>query len=270
MMSLRDRIGFDAHGARLEDVLDTATAHGFHYLNFNADVGPNHLDSWSDERVLAVRGTCQRSNIRLTLHTLSEVNIAEFSPFVSEAVDRYLNSNIDLAQRLDCHGVVVHAGYHFNSALDERRLASQERLKRGVAYAEKTGVTLLLENLNFEPDNAEVHYLAHTVEECRVYFDAIQSDHLGWAFTPNHAHLVPEDIDGFLDAFGVKRIGEVRLADNLGDREVHLRPGDGNIDFAAMFHRLESSGYEGYYTMAFGSLEDKLAARETFAGYAAR
>jgi hypothetical protein len=51
--------------------------------------------------------------------------------------------------------------------------------------------------------------------------------HLGWAFTVNHANLVPEGIDGFIDAFGVRRMGEVRLADNLGDKEVHLKPGEG-------------------------------------------
>jgi sugar phosphate isomerase/epimerase len=124
-----------------------------------------------------------------------------------------------------------------------------------------------LENLNFEPDDAEVHYLAHTVEECRLYFDAISSPHLGWAFTVNHANLVPEGIDGFLDAFGVDRIGEVRLADNLGDKEVHLKPGQGNIDFQALFRRLESGGYQKFYTMAFGPLEDKLEARDVFAGY---
>ena len=128
-------------------------------------------------------------------------------------------------------------------------------------------MVLLLENLNFEPDDAEVHYLAHTVEECRVFFDAIVSDHFGWAFTANHAHLVPEDIDGFLDAFGVDRIGEVRLADNLGVKKVHLNPGEGNIDFGSLFRRLESSGYQKYYTMAFGTEQDKLAARELFAAY---
>jgi sugar phosphate isomerase/epimerase len=83
----------------------------------------------------------------------------------------------------------------------------------------------------------------------------------------NHAHLVPEDVDGFLDAFGIERIGEVRLADNTGEREVHLNPGEGNIDFRTVFDRLESAGYAGFYSMAFGGLSDKLAARELFASF---
>lgn len=55
---------------------------------------------------------------------------------------------------------------------------------------------------------------------------------------------MPEGIDGFLDAFGIDRIGEVRLADNVGDKEVHLSPGRGNIDFESMFRRLESAKYD--------------------------
>ena len=266
-MSLADRIGYDAGGANLEDALATAAAHGFHYLDFNADIGPNRLDNWTGQRVHGVRDTCQRHEIRLSLHTASSVNIAEYSPEVDAAVDQYLRSNIDLAHRLHCEGVVVHGGYHFSSQLEARRSASLARLQRAVEYAEGQEVVLFLENLNFEPDDAEIHYLAHTVEECRFYFDAISSEHFGWAFTVNHANLVPEGIDGFLDAFGVGRIGEVRLADNLGVKEVHLNPGEGNIDFAAIFRRLESSGYAKFYTMAFGTLEDKIAARDTFASY---
>ena len=266
-MTLRDRIGFDSGGTKLEDSLDTAIAHGFHYLDFSAESGPNRLDSWSQARANAVREICGRSDIHLSLHTSSGVNVAELAPFIGDAVDRYLRAYIDLAGLLACEGVVVHGGYHFSSQLEAHKTASVERVKRAVEYAEGKGVVLFLENLNFEPDDAEVHYLAHNVEECRLYFDAIPSAHLGWAFTVNHANLVPEGINGFLDAFGVDRIGEVRLADNLGDKEVHLKPGQGNIDFEAVFRRLESAGYRKFYTMAFGSLEDKLEAREGFGGY---
>ena len=265
--SLQDRIGYDAGSTPLEEALETAATHSFHYLDFNADRGPNRLDNWNDARVESVSAAARRHSITLTLHTASSVNVAEFSPSVDAAVDRYLEGNIDLARRLGAHGVVVHGGYHFSSVVAERMTASLERLKRATAYAEGAGVSLLLENLNREPDDAEIHYLAHTVDECRYYFDAIASDRFGWAFTVNHAHLVPEDVDGFLDAFGVGRIGEVRLADNTGEKEVHLNPGEGNIDFRAVFRRLESSGYRGFYTMAFGDLTAKLEARELFAGY---
>ena len=267
-MSLRDRIGFDAGSRELERALAWAVPHGFHFVDFNADTGPNHLDRWSAERVGALRDLCARHDIHLGLHTSSAVNVAEFSPHVATGVDDYLRANVDLAVRLGCEWVVVHAGFHFSSALEARKAASLERLKGLTAHAERVGARLVFENLNKEPERAEVHYLGHTVDECRPYFEQIQSEHFGWAFTVNHAHLVPEGIHGFLDAFGVSRIGEVRLADNTGEYEIHLAPGEGTIDFDGLFKRLEAGGYTGHYTMAFGTDEVKLAARDGLAPHA--
>ena len=66
-------------------------------------------------------------------------------------------------------------GFHFTSDKPQRMQAGRERLKRVVAHAENKGALVLLENLNKEPDDAEVHYLAHTIEEWRYYFDDIHS-----------------------------------------------------------------------------------------------
>jgi sugar phosphate isomerase/epimerase len=264
MADLRDRIGFDAGGRRVEDALDWGGRHGFHHIDFNADIGPNHLHEWSDQRVAAVRDSAKTKGIELILHTLSGVNVAEFSPLVAPAVDQYLQANLRLAERLGVRKMIVHGGFHFGNNVGQRKQASLERLRRLAPLAERANVTLLLENLNREPDDAEVHYLAFNVEECRPYFEALRPPAFGWAFTANHAHLVPEDVDGFLDAFGTDRIGEVRLADCRGDREEHLLPGEGTLDFRALFRRLEGDGYRGHYSMAFGNDEEKLRARELF------
>ena len=266
-VTLRDRIGFDAGSRPLEDALAFAASHGFHHVDFNADLGANHLvTGWDAERVSAIRRTCERDRIHLGLHTSSAVNVAEFSPHVAEGVDAYLRANVDLADRLGCEWMVVHAGFHFSSHVKDRTAAALDRLERLTTYAERRGsVRLLLENLNREPDRAEVHYLGHDVAECRPFFAAITSPLFGWAYTVNHAHLVPEGVDGFLDVFGVDRIGEVRLADNTGEYEIHMLPGQGTIDFGALFRRLEGAGYLHHYMMAFGTDADKLAARDFFA-----
>jgi sugar phosphate isomerase/epimerase len=182
---------------------------------------------------------------------------------MAEAADRYLQTYIELAGRLGAEWIVVHAGYHFGSDQSARQAAGLERLQRAAALAERANVRLLLENLNREPEHAEVRYLAHNLEECRYYFDKIQSPNMGWAFTINHAHLVPEGIDGFLDAMDVRRCGEVRVADSHGRYEQHLRPGEGTIDFARMFRRIEDGSYRGHYMMAFGTLDDMVKGRET-------
>jgi len=79
-----------------------------------------------------------------------------------------------------------------------------------------------------------------------------------------------EGIDGFLDALPIDRVGEVRLADNLGDREVQAAPGGSNIDFARVFRRLERGGFRGHYMNNFGTLDDMLAGRDVLAAIAER
>ena len=269
-MTLKDRIGIDlGRKKRLEDGIEWAAQHGVRYLDCELDVEPNALLSFDERRAGPVREALARHGIKLGLHTLSAVNVAEMSPFVSDAVDQYLRAYIDAARRLDAGWIVVHGGYHFTGDYQARMNAGVERLKRIVGHAEKQGVQLLLENLNKEPEQSEVHYLPHNVEECRFFFDRLTSPKLGWAFTVNHAHIVPEGIDGHIRALDLERCGEVRLADCRGDREEHLRPGEGTIDFKAMFKCIEQAGYRGHYMNAFGSLDDMLQGRETLVRLAA-
>ncbi|MDA1279726.1 MAG: sugar phosphate isomerase/epimerase [Chloroflexi bacterium] len=260
-MSLKDRIGVDAGKTRLEDAIRWAIKNEVFFLDFNADAGPNHMDAWNADRTRDVRNMCETNGISIGLHTLSAVNVAEYSPYVSRAVEEYMRASVNLANQLGCAWTVIHAGYHFSGDVPERKKASLDRLVRISKYGADTGQRILLENLNLEPDRAEIHYLAHTVEETKAYFDAIPAEQLGWAFTANHSHLVPDGVDGFLDAFSIDRIGEVRLADNTGEYEVHLVPGEGTLDFKNLFTRLETAGYKGHYSMAYGSDEQRIASR---------
>jgi sugar phosphate isomerase/epimerase len=262
-MTLHERIGIDlGRKMALEGGIAWAGANDVHYVDAQVDIAPNALESFDDARCRTVREACDDHGVHLGLHTLSAVNTAEVSPFLRDAVDRYLEAYMDLAVKLNAEWIVVHAGYHFTSDKALRMQASVERLKRAVDYAEKAGAKLLLENLNWEPDRAEVHYLAHDVEECLHFFDAIDSPALGWSFTVNHATLVPEGIDGFIDAMPMSRCEEVRLADNNGEYELHMYPGEGIIDFGSMFQQLEGAGFVGHYTNAFGSIEECLSGRD--------
>ncbi|MGQ0675152.1 MAG: sugar phosphate isomerase/epimerase family protein [Rhodospirillales bacterium] len=269
-MDLKQRIGIDlGRKARLEDGIAWAARNGVGYIDCEIDTEPNALLSFDERRAGPIRDALAKHGVRLGLHTLSAVNVAETSPFVSDAVDRYLRAYIDAAKRLGAGWIVVHGGYHFTGDYKARMNAGVERLKRVLGHAENVGMRLLLENLNKEPAAAEVHYLPHNVEECRFFFDRLDSPNLGWAFTVNHAHLVPEGIEGHIAALDLKRCGEVRLADCRGDREEHLQIGQGTINFARMFRRIEQAGYRGHYMNAFGSLDDMLKGRDTLAALAA-
>jgi sugar phosphate isomerase/epimerase len=271
-MRLRDRIGVDIGGKLpLEEAVEWAARHQVRFIDLQLDTGANGLGTIDDKRAAAVRAACERHGIRLGLHTASAVNVAEYAPYLGDAVERYLQAYVDAAVRLGAGWIVMHAGFHFTSDRDQRMQAGRERLRRVADYAERQSALILLENLNKEPEQAEVHYLAHTVEEWRFYFEAIRSPAFRLSFTVNHAHLVPEGIAGFIGALDMGRVEEVRLADCCRNGyEVHLPPGKGDIDFADMFRRIESSGFRGHYMNAFGSLDDMLEGRDALVGIAGK
>ena len=269
-MTFRDRIGIDlGRRIRLEDGIEWAGKHGVRYIDIQLDTAANALPTFDDVRARNVRALAERHKVAIGLHTLSAVNVAEYSPYVADAVDTYLRSYVDVYAKIGASWIVVHAGYHFTKDKPLRMEAGLARLKRVVDYAEKRNALILLENLNKEPAEAEVHYLAHTVEEWRYYFEQISSPSFKLSFTANHAHLVPDGVPGFVDAIDMSRVEEVRLADCFRNgHEVHLKPGAGNLDFADMFKRIESKGFKGHYTNAFGSLDEMLAARDTLSDIA--
>ena len=200
-MSLRDRIGIDiGRKLPLEDAVSWAAAHEVRFIDVQLDTGANALGTIDGRRGAALRRGCERHGVHLGLHTSSAVNVAEYAPYVGDAVEEYLRAYVDAAVHLGAGWIVMHAGFHFTSDRDQRIAAGRERLQRIVSYAEERHALVLLENLNKEPAAAEVHYLAHTVEEWRLYVDAIQSPAFRLSFTVNHAHLVPEGVAGFIDA----------------------------------------------------------------------
>ena len=262
-MKLRDRIGIDiSRRLKIEDAIEWAAKNGLHHIDIQLDTGENALPKFDTKRCAGVRKLLDKHGIALGLHTNSAVNVAEYSPIVSDAVTEYLKTYVNLVPKLGASWTEMHAGYHFTKDKEARMAAGRERLKRIVEHAEKKKVLVLLENLNKEPQDAEVHYLAHTVEEWQYYWD-IKSPNFRLCFTVNHAHLVPEGVEGFVEALNFKRVGEVRLADTWRNGyEIHLKPGTGDLDFGTMFRLIEGKGYKGYYTNAFTSLDDMVASRD--------
>ena len=268
-MTLIDRIGIDiSRRLKLEDAIAWAAKNGLKHIDIQLDTGDNALNKFDGKRCAAVRKLLAKHELELGLHSSSAINVAEYSPIVSDAVTDYLKRYVDLVVKLGASWTEMHAGYHFTKDKQMRMAAGKARLEKVVAYAEKKKALILLENLNKEPDDAEVHYLAHTIEEWQYYWD-IKSPSFKLSFTANHAHLVPEGIEGFVKALNFKRVHEVRLADCFRNGyEVHLPPGKGNINFGKMFKLIENAGFKGHYTNAFATLDDMLAARHTFVSHA--
>ena len=241
-MTFKDRIGIDlGRSIALEDGIAWAAKHGVYYFDAQTDIAPNAMESFDDQVCARIAEACAHHGLHLGLHTLSAVNIAEISPFLRDAADRICGP-ISISRHVSRRN-----GWSCTAAITSHptlRFASRPRsigLKRAVEYAEERQVLLLLENLNGEPERAEVHYMPDTLADTIHYFEQIRSPQLKWAFTINHAHYDPIGIKGFIEGMDMSRCEEVRVADNNGLYELHMAPGTGTVDFVDMFRRLEAA-----------------------------
>ncbi len=261
---MSDRFGFDApKDLPIEKSIEWGSENGFKYIDFNADNAPNSIASFDKKRCARIRDLLADTGIQIGVHPVSAINNAEYVPIMAEAVDDYLEANLQLAEAIGAGWIVGHGGYHFGDT-GLRRQTAVDRIKRLVEHADKLGKVVYFENHNKEPDLAEIHYIPHNVEETRWFLDEISAPNFKWAFNVAHGHLVPEGWSGFIDAFGTDIIGQVRVNDNTGEYEIHMIPGEGTIDFPALFNKVEAGGYQGWYNLGFGNETDKIRIRNWF------
>ncbi len=137
---------------------------------------------------------------------------------------------IEVAENAPFRFLVQHIG-RTDESDDPRKfeaaLSSIEHLR---AFGRPLGVTLLVENI---PNDLS------TPERLQELLKALHYPDLGVCFDTGHAHLMSSVHQGF----GVleSRILSTHVHDNAGDRDSHLWPGNGTIDWNQTMQSLRSS-----------------------------
>ena len=87
-MALIDRIGVDVgRKLKLEDAIEWAARNQVRHIDIQLDTGENKVTMFDDARCRAIVASARANGVTIALHTLSAVNVAEYSPFLAEAVD---------------------------------------------------------------------------------------------------------------------------------------------------------------------------------------
>jgi sugar phosphate isomerase/epimerase len=149
-----------------------------------------------------------------------------------EAVDE-IKWTMELAERIPFRFLVVHVGTG-REPLDSRyQDAAFNSLEYLVVFAKQRGVTIALENTPGELASSEalVDFLRQTrLGNLRLCFDI------------GHAHI-GEGVDAAFDRMR-DRVVTTHIHDNRGDRDDHLIPFEGAIDWEAVMGKLRSSPVE--------------------------
>jgi sugar phosphate isomerase/epimerase len=137
---------------------------------------------------------------------------------------------LEIAEHIPFRFLIQHLGV-VNESFDERKfeaaMTSVEHLR---AFAKPLGVRILLENIPNE---------LSTPEKLVEFIQAIRFEDLGVCFDFGHAHLM----SGVPQAFATLRgyIRSTHVHDNGKDRDSHLWPGDGSIDWEQAMKLLRSA-----------------------------
>jgi len=173
-----------------------------------------------------------------------------------EAMDEFKRA-IDVSEDLRFSRMVLHMGGSRETADPRKRDAAFSTLEHLVLHAHHAGVTLAVENTTSEMGDPA--YLRAFVEETRL-------TGLRFNFDVGHAHLAEGPAEervakSFLPLKPL--VVSVHLHDNHGDKDEHLLPYEGSIDWDAVVPLLKSAANED------GALPVVLELKEKFGPEAA-
>jgi sugar phosphate isomerase/epimerase len=154
-----------------------------------------------------------------------------------EAMDE-LKRAIDVAEEMPYPRMVLHMGGPRETSDPRKRDAALSSLEHLILHAHHAGVTIAVENTTSEMGDPA--YLRSFVDETRL-------TGLRFNFDIGHAHLAdgPED-ERLAKSFAPLRdlVVAVHLHDNHGEKDEHLPPYDGTIDWSKAIPLLKTAPVE--------------------------
>lgn len=151
-----------------------------------------------------------------------------------EAMDE-LKRVLDVAEDLPFSRLILHLGGSRETADPRKRDAAFSSLEHLTLHAKHLGITVCLENTTSEM--GEPAYLRAFVDETRL-------SRLRFNFDIGHAHLGEGAVEDRV-AKGFEPLGNLvasaHIHDNHGEKDEHLAPHDGTIDWPAALKLLSSA-----------------------------
>jgi sugar phosphate isomerase/epimerase len=220
------------------EILAQIAQTGFHGLEIFATRSHFDYATQSEVRNMAMALADNRLQL-LSLHAPTsrdlDINREGSSPLSITEVERVrrieamdeLKRVLDVAQDLPYSRMILHMGGSRETADPRKRDAAFSSLEHLSLHSHHAGVTICLENTTSEMGDPA--YLRAFVDETRLTA-------LRFNFDVGHAHLaeMPEDdrITKSFEPLG-ELVASAHIHDNHGDKDEHLPPYEGSIDWAA-------------------------------------
>jgi sugar phosphate isomerase/epimerase len=146
-----------------------------------------------------------------------------------EAMDE-IKRALELAEQIPFRFLVQHMGLGGESFDDHKFEAAMTSIEHLRAFAKPLGVRLLLENIPNE---------ICTPEKIVEFIQTTHFDDVGVCFDVGHAHIMTDVAQAFETL--KNHIHSTHIHDNKKDRDSHLWPGDGSIDWKQTMELLRTA-----------------------------
>jgi sugar phosphate isomerase/epimerase len=229
-----------------------AQIHGAGFEGLEIFATRSHFDYASKPEVQAIGHALADNHLKLcSLHAPTSrdlnVNREGGSPLSVTEVERVrrieamdeLKRVIDVAEDLPFSRLILHMGGSREAADPRKRDAAFSSLEHLVLHAKHVGVTICVENTTSEM--GEPAYLRSFVDETRL-------TGLRFNFDVGHAHLAEgPEAERIEKSFEPLRelVVSAHIHDNHGDKDEHLPPFDGSIDWPSALKVLHSAPTNG-------------------------
>ncbi len=189
------------------------------------------LDGASERELREVGAVFHEQARRITCHApFLDLSAGSLDPAVRHVTRRRFEQTLRAAACVQPATVVVHTGWDHRRYLEFRGAWLERSLEMWVWFAEalrREGARMMLENV-----------YERRPEELLECCDSLRDQGVGVCLDTGHLSAFGEDpLDRWLDVL-IRDIGQLHLHDNHGDRDEHLAPGRGVVDFPLLLERM--------------------------------
>lgn len=234
------------------DVLDAIRAGGFREIEVCSF--PKHLDYHQPASVMRAGERMRELGLwPVSFHApfADRIDITSLDERIREGAVQELIRACEAAALMGCEHVVLHPGPEREGRPPENEFLihmhhASASLNRVASRCCELGIKLLLENML-------PHLLFGHVRDMLYLLGEISTCNVGACLDTGHAHLAGE-----MNMVIQKLSGHLNLIhvnDNRGDRDAHLAPGEGDIDWPSVVRELRRNSFHGVLVLELSRRE---------------
>jgi sugar phosphate isomerase/epimerase len=240
--------GFNVFNFPAENFIDYALDNNLQHIEINLSQPHSSIESFTHERMEALKAKLADSGLRLSLHLPYKTNIADNIFGLNRMNVNYMCRAVELAGSLGAQFLTCHMGFFFWFPVERWKRAKAlkrfvDNLSRILEISSSAGVVIALENVTPLPHGSDHLLLGDNVHDFDYIFSELRSPMIRFCLDTGHAHIA-EGIDVYLDRFA-DRLISIHYHDNFGNDDQHLPVGQGSIDWKMLAGRLSELSFQG-------------------------